>query len=68
MSKRNGQTDREIVDTFVNLLSYCYQMRFPGYDTWITRKNVSQHLFDMSKELIEIDGKIDAISKIANGE
>ena len=61
-------TDTEILTAIIHMVRNYYQTRFTGYDTWIDRDSVHCHIQSMVKDAFDIDGKIDAISKIANGE
>ena len=58
------KTDTELVEDFIKVIGVNYQIRVPGYDTWIDRENLMKHLFELCRDLTISEGKIDAIQNI----
>jgi hypothetical protein len=65
---KNKLTDTELTDDFIEIIRNHYIMNFTGYDTWIDRGNVTEHLLDIIREANNINGKLSAIALIADGE
>ena len=60
--------DQKLVDAFINVLICHYQTLYTGYDTCIDRGNAKEHLINITKESIRLNGKIDAVGDIINGD
>ena len=60
--------DTELIDDLITTVFCYYQQNFTGYDTHIDRENIKEHIIDIMKESVDVNGKINAIIAIAKGE
>ena len=56
--------DTEYVDAILEIVRNHYQACYTGYDTYIDRSNVLEHLFDLTKEAANINEKLNAVADL----
>lgn len=56
--------DKKLVDDFIFIVRCHYQTIYTGYDTFIDRENIKEHLINITRESIRLNGKLDAIESI----
>ena len=62
------QTDKQIIKEIICITRNHYALTYTGYDTHITRKNLSNHVLSMCKESSDMAAQIKAITAIANND
>ena len=62
------KNDTEYVDEILNFLRYHFQAQYTGYDTWIGRKNMLEHVAMICKHNVQLSERMDMIDNLLHGE